>query len=365
MGQITYLLDKDKLRIGDIILSSEKTFTSSGIRLMTLGRYSHAALYVGGTTIEATLSGVFSKSIQRLPFFKENQVAVFRYKEPLSDDLLYKVCDYARSQVGSLYALPEAVSMKALRACKVKETKKQFCSRLVAKAYDNAGIYLGNLRYPAYCTPKQLGLCSVFEQVHDVLKIASEREIEFANSSDPNVAHQLQTYKWLGLTRDLIESLPNRKSSEINTINDVNELLEKYPDLDRDISNFVKTSGYLEHYLFDSKVNPHRYKTEVMKQYLLKFKDPVEFLCSELEKETELFRVYLSNLHGYYAYYKNFPLEFFSLHVCLYLNLMQTIHTRIKVIKNSLISLGEVDLARELATLETFCSNAINAYTVD
>ena len=65
MEKIKYVIDHTKLKPCDIILTSDKTFTSKGIRLATLGRYSHAALYVGGTTIEATLNGVFSKNIQR------------------------------------------------------------------------------------------------------------------------------------------------------------------------------------------------------------------------------------------------------------------------------------------------------------
>ncbi|SUP04970.1 Uncharacterised protein [Vibrio cincinnatiensis] len=62
------ILDVPSLKLGDVILTSEKGFASIGVRAATLSKYSHAAIYVGGTMIEATLGGVFSKNPQRLLF---------------------------------------------------------------------------------------------------------------------------------------------------------------------------------------------------------------------------------------------------------------------------------------------------------
>ena len=147
-----YIINRFKLEPCDIILTSDKTFSSKGIRLATLGKYSHAAIYVGGTIIEATLKGVFSKNTQRIIFDKENQVAVFRSKKPLSEIEVKKICEYARAQVGSLYTIPEAITIRARSMLGILETRKQFCSRLVAKAYEAAEYDLANLRgCPRFC----------------------------------------------------------------------------------------------------------------------------------------------------------------------------------------------------------------------
>ncbi len=187
MNTEKYIIDYSKLEACDIILTAETSTTSKLIRGMTWGKYSHAAIYVGGTTIEATLKGVFSKNPQRLVFEGENQVAIFRSRRALTEVEIRKICEYARGQVGSLYALPEAIAIRGRSLLKMPETRKQFCSRLVAKSYEAAGYDLANLRHPAYCTPKQLGLCKSFYQVQNIIRRASDGEVLFANSPDPGV----------------------------------------------------------------------------------------------------------------------------------------------------------------------------------
>lgn len=41
-----FILDTDRLRIGDIILTADQTLLSKGIRAATGGSFSHAMLYV-------------------------------------------------------------------------------------------------------------------------------------------------------------------------------------------------------------------------------------------------------------------------------------------------------------------------------
>ena len=106
-----FIIDMPSLKIGDVILTAEKGLTSKGIRVATLSKYSHAAIYVGGTMIEATLGGVFSKNPQRLIFNSEKQVAVYRYRGLLNESQIQSVCGYARSKTASLYTLPEAATL--------------------------------------------------------------------------------------------------------------------------------------------------------------------------------------------------------------------------------------------------------------
>lgn len=71
-----YILNISGLQAGDIILTGGKEIASLSVRAFTASRYSHAALFVGDTTIEATLEGVFSTNPQRTlnAFFSTDQM---------------------------------------------------------------------------------------------------------------------------------------------------------------------------------------------------------------------------------------------------------------------------------------------------
>ena len=113
-----YILKIPLLKKGDIILTSDNTKISKGIRLSTLSRYSHASIWVGGTLIEATRDGVFSKNPQRLLFDRPCDCMVLRSKKAINETDINNICDFARSKVGSLYALDEAILISALRSMK-------------------------------------------------------------------------------------------------------------------------------------------------------------------------------------------------------------------------------------------------------
>ena len=361
MSEIKYVIDRAKLEPCDIILTSSKTFSSKGIRLATLSKYSHAAIYVEGTTIEATLSGVFSKSTQRMIFDHKNQVAVFRSKKHLSENEVRKICNHARSLTGSLYALPEALTIRARSVLKIQETKKQFCSRLVAESYIAAGYDLANLRNPAYCTPKQLGLCKSFYQVHDVLKSASSSDIAFSKTPDPNTEHHSHTLAWLNKVRNLVEGNPGITSIDIQTIDDVNTFLLKYPQYDSVVSEFMKGTNYLHFYKHDYDVNPYRYNNKLYQAVMSTQPDASSFIEEHTDMEPDMFSKYSQNLDGYIKYSRQYKLEFFTLHIQLYVNLIKQLYNRLSVDAAGYESIGEDDAALSIKRLYPIVLNAINA----
>ena len=233
------------------------------MKISTASRYSHAAIYVDGTTIEATLGGVFSKSAQRLAFDQPTDVAILRSRRPLSREQTEQICMFARSKTGSLYALNEAITVRARSILKIEETRKQFCSRLVAQAYEHIGYNFINLRSPSYCTPRQLSLCKAFEKVKDAVRIATDDEISFAESEDPNMENQRQTFEWLNKVRALAKTATATTQVDIQTLNDVNDFLIENPSFDGKISSWVKESGYLEFHDHDEKTNTYRYNKEL------------------------------------------------------------------------------------------------------
>lgn len=359
MEEEKYIIDHSQLEHCDVILTADATAAGKGIRLATLGKYSHAAIFVGGTAVEATLKGVFSKNPQRMLFDKEHQVAVFRSKTELTRKQVESICTYAQSQTGTLYALPEVFAIRALSALGVQETRKQFCSRLVAKAFEVAGYNLAGISDPAYCTPRQLAKCKSFRQIQGIVRRATDAEIAFASTPDPNMEHMEHTYGWLNKVRDLVKCESAVAGVDVQSINDVGDFLLKYPQYDRTVSAFVEDSGYLDFYEFEKTVNPHRYNARMFQFVMLNQPDPLAFIESELDKEPDLFFRYAQNLEGYLQLARKLRLRFFLLHIQLYVNLIKAIYARMEILSAGYALAGEADVARDLTGLNSIVLKAI------
>ncbi|MDQ7966670.1 YiiX/YebB-like N1pC/P60 family cysteine hydrolase [Pseudomonas plecoglossicida] len=358
MSSNKFILERSLLRRADILLTGDKSLTSLGIRAATASRYSHAALYIGGTTIEATLDGVFSKSPQRLIFDRATDILVLRAKRPISEEEVNAICDYAQSKVGSLYSVNEAITVRARSLLRHKESERQFCSRLVAKSFEHANFDLINLRNPAFCTPRQLSLCKAFEPVLGVVRPASEAEVTFAMTEDPNQTHQRQTFDWLGKVRHLVsENEELAKKWDIQTLNDVNSFLLAHPEYDQQISEFMQSSGYLEFYKIESITNPHRYSSKLLIHQLRQIEDPGDYIDDELEKEPGLFRRFGTMQYQLSQLYKEKNLNFFWLQIRLYNNMLKEILIRVSVVRDTYLSLRMPEEAQNLnSTIEAVAS---------
>ncbi|MCS4312437.1 hypothetical protein M2397_002740 [Pseudomonas sp. BIGb0381] len=356
-----YILERSLLQPADIILTGDKGGVSLSVRAATISRYSHAAIYVGDTTIEATMAGVFSKNPQRLIFDRPTDVLVLRAKRPLSELETRAICSYAQSKVGSLYALNEAITIKLRTLLRHQDSKQQFCSRLVAKSYEHAEFDLMNLRNPAFCTPKQLALCKAFEPVKGVVRPASDAEVAFAESDDPAQENFRQIYEWL----DKVRALVNQKKElaeqwDIQTQNDVDPFLSAHPEYDSQISEYMQDSGYLEFYTIDARKNPFRYKADLFIHQISQVEDIDEAIQDELAKEVSLFNRYASNQHHFCEQFKEKNLKFFKLHIQLYNNMLSEILLRVLVIRDALVYFEELDSAENLESSIRIVESAVN-----
>ncbi|MEI8625003.1 YiiX/YebB-like N1pC/P60 family cysteine hydrolase [Pseudoalteromonas sp. B137] len=336
-----FILDRTLLQPGDIILTGDKSLTSIGVKISTFSRYSHAAIYVGDTTIEATLKGVFSKNVQRIIGKSETDIAVYRSKQKLSENEIEKICSYARSNVGSLYALDEAITMRIKSTLKLDKTKRQFCSRLVAESYAYIEYDFINLRNPSYCSPRQLSLCKAFDKVDGILRKATPEEIEFSQTDDPNNENLRRTFEWLNNVRNMTKTEAKLRGVDIQTINDVNDFLMLYPEYDTKVAGYMKASGYLEHYNEDTKRNPHRYNEQLFFWAMIQQNDLQKFLDFELDKEPGMFKRFTAMLDAYVNFLKQKNLEYFRLHVRLYINLLTGVYVRLNVIGASMKRTGD------------------------
>jgi hypothetical protein len=325
-----YTLERSLLQRGDIILTAERAPLSKGVRFATGSKYSHAALWVGGTMIEAVMPGVFSKNAQRLILDKPTHCAVFRSRAPLSEEQLDVICRYARSQVGTLYALDEAMLVLPRRLMKLETTKRQFCSRLAALAYAEIDYDFINLRSPQYCTPRQLARCKAFREVKGLVRPAEPGELEIAERVDPNIKNAADTFEWLGKVRALVESDSKlRQYFDIQSVLDVNNLLLAHPELDGPIVSFLHENDYLTFFNHDAQANPHRYDPDALAAMLRASSSRQDFLKQEFGKESSLIRLHVENVRVSIINYAGTGLIFVLEHLRLYRNLLNEIWIRL------------------------------------
>lgn len=322
-----YILEVSKLKKGDIILTAEKTKTSIGIRISTLSDFSHAILYVGDHSyIHSDLNGVHSGNTQRLLFEKKDYATVLRCD--LSDEKIEELCAYARTQIGKAYSVKEAVKTK-LPLKKKKIDNRQFCSRLVAQAYDYANIPL--VKNTNYCSPKDLMDSDLTFEVLDSVREAIQEEIDLSNTYNP-------LEKQSAITNNIFQKVRELTKQDIQTDEDILKLLISHPEYDIQITRILEQSGYLSLYEEEMNINKWRYDAST---FMSLNSDP-KILFTKALSELDV----LDSLHQRYAYmyavyqelYSKFPLQYIQVHVNLYSNLLKMLDLQLNTAQEVILA---------------------------
>lgn len=313
-----YIIEYQKLEVGDIILTAETTFRSKTVRAFTWSGYSHAMVWVGGTFIHSDGGGVYSKSAQRILFKKRSHVKVLRLKKKLSPLQSAQLVGYARSLVGTVYSLREAVAVKIPKRPPV--TEKQFCSRLVAQSYSKAGIKI--VENFDYCSPEEINKCSLLDEVSDCIKIANVHEVEFLKSRDPNQETQDDTIKMLIQIRD-------KFGKNLQTIENIIEFIIKNPIHDKEVTQIALASGYFNHAEVDMEVNPWRYNEgELIKMARLSGKGILPLAQFIHDVGISSAQIHMAELKKNEILFNLYRLNFLKEHVKLYKRLTNTHNLR-------------------------------------
>lgn len=317
-----YLLNTNNLQVGDIVLTADDEWVSRKIRKHTKGDFSHAMLYVADHGyIHSDSDGVHSGNTQRLLIKDVSHAKAFRLKT-VSLTTVEKACLFARSEIGKQYSAPEAGLSRIMRKSSISEiANRQFCSRLVAQAYKYAGVDL--VTNPDYCYPSDIGLSLLLEPVNDPLRLAHPKEIEFAISTNP-LNEQTKT------TNSILDKVRKLSGRDIQTYQDVADLLVEAPQYDERVCGILQSSGYLDFWKQDVAKNPWRYSSAA-------------FLASPMSNETRLSEARLElsraerqlvdfkKMYGYYmGHWQVSKLKYFATETQLYLNLIQVTTKRIE-----------------------------------
>lgn len=310
----------DLLQKGDVILTTTGEISSVAIRKATKSDVSHAMLCVEhGSVIHAVSEGVRSQNVQRI-FFDENlTVHVMRLKGGMTADEAQTICNYVRSKVGSEYTYLEAA--RAWKERGKKFSARQFCSRLVAQGYAEAGHQL--VFDPNFCTPGQLCNSPLLVEVPNMTVKVSLDEVEFwANhSSGPDLMHGIHTRILAGA---------RRLNQGIQDFNDLGRFVIMNPQHDLAVAELYIKSGYLDFWKYDIELHPWHYDLAAMEA--VPFQDSIRQYCnSTVSGEARNHNRYTQTLAVYQDAKSKWPRHTFELLVQLYEILVRNHATRYDV----------------------------------
>lgn len=277
-----YVLDLKSLQPCDIVLSRESlsidgilhpkrmwdVAKSSVIRLGSK-HYSHAMLYVGGSIIHAHPPVVFAVNPQRLSAAHVDDYMCLRF-DGLTLEQKRTIEEFARSQVGALYSIPEAVKTVVNKSGDAQDLSGvEFCSRLVAEAYLYAGIQL--VPNCSYCAPGDFLSVESLMQIGACTRCADEHDKAILKSTDFVLLSQERAYDWLKSVRVMSEN----DGFDVKTINSIFEYVQSFPNRDSEVFNALKESQYLETWKDDKAA--HGYRNNPVEMQIIRQNQPGDF----------------------------------------------------------------------------------------
>ncbi|HAU4929952.1 YiiX/YebB-like N1pC/P60 family cysteine hydrolase [Aeromonas hydrophila] len=306
-----YLLDRSKLKPGDIILTRSNEKNSSLICRVTNSDFSHAILYVGESSyIHSDPYGVHSSNIQRLLIDEIQYVKIVRVDNPVS---IEKAISYARLQIGTSYSKVSAANAFAKVFTKL-DAKRQFCSRLVAKAFESAGVRL--VANSDACLPQEIADSLFVHEVKGCVYQAEPKEIEFANSYDP-------IKKQAEITNSILKSARKLLGNKIQSLSDITSALIADSKYDNEITEIYESSGYLTMWKYEQEQNPWRYSIDLFKALPLSESEQYALATQELKIANGLLYLYKNNLEQYFYIRELHGLKYASQQFSLYKKLVE------------------------------------------
>ncbi|MET4279942.1 MULTISPECIES: YiiX/YebB-like N1pC/P60 family cysteine hydrolase [unclassified Bradyrhizobium] len=244
----------DSVKPGDILFTARPGKISKAIRFTTDGAVSHVMICVQhGSFIDSTSSGVQARNLQRELFEDDEKAFHFRLKIPPDRKVLEQIVDYARSEIGARYSKIEAA--RSVAAIRRPRSRRQFCSRLVARVYKMAGIEL--VSDADYCSPEALRLTPLLKELPVEFEPVSAEELAW-RSDQPNPIQAMHD------AQNAVLDAARSVDPEVENFNDMYGLLVKRPEADQVIAAALESSGYLDIWKIEVEGHPWRYSTGLM-----------------------------------------------------------------------------------------------------
>lgn len=316
-----YIIDLNKLRIGDILLTRKHDKECQFIRKSTNSDYSHAIINVGsGSGIESNGLGVQSINLLRTIYKYADDVLILRYKREDFESIIEDVINFARQKIGTEYSTSEARMTRMAESLTAKEENRQFCTRFVAQSYKNAGIDV--VTNPDYCSPNDLCKSIFFETISECLVEGTKKEIEYANEKENPISQQTD------ITNEIFEYARNISSKDIQTFEQLSKYVLENREKEPEITKFIRNSGYLKMWEKDINKNPWYYDYDKALEHWEnpdQKKGVGEFFAYSEQSTRHRFKISLEAMKFGYKFYQQ---EYFRDQIELYEKLIELSKTR-------------------------------------
>jgi len=326
-NQIKYILKWQDLQIGDIVIDREDSDESREIREATHSDYSHAGIYADGTIMEANGVAVQSVNPQRRLYDSPDDVVVLRC-ESADIQQLVKACLYARSEFGKEYSIR-------------KLSNTQYCFRLVAEAYDYAGLKI--VKKPTRCNANDFINSDLLQIIPDMTRVASDRDLEIAYSEGvmKDKGHYNQQSEEVADMMLLIRQYVAEKGGEDpDVIQDDDKLFEyliSHPEFDEGVFCIIKDHPYFTLWQKHEILHPWEFDSSLLKAKAgIHAKEAAEQILENCYNMTSMGWDYMYKVVTYI--HNTYHLKTASVYVNLYRNLLEMKSRREKTAREILES---------------------------
>lgn len=321
MDDKRFILDSTMLQPFDIIMEKgDNPRLSAAYNHRNGTPYTHAKLYIGmGSYIDASGTGVKSQQVERTLYSSIDDAIVLRYNEELTEGQKAIINSFVRSEIGKEFHTPSCIN-PYVKSSDEHELNREYCVRLVALAYQEAGINI--VSNALYCKPEEFINSTRLTQIDIKLKEANDDNLEYANSEC--VINKQDT-----ICGNMFELIRHITHADIQTEEQLVDFLIKEPSFDDKIYESIKNDLYfsmLEQY---HKDHPEEYDA---KAFINRYGCNALTWAFVLLKNAEMMQNghWMINLLNYMYLYETYRLKTFSLFVNLYISLCEDCENRIK-----------------------------------
>lgn len=248
---VKYIYDMSKLLPGDVILTRDPdSELSRRVMKATNSDYSHAMIYVCGSSCIGAEKRVQARNLARLLFDDPRNTCVLRVKKGIqTPNTMNAAIYYARVVVGNPYSLVDALRLELGRTDN-STFDTQICTRLVAKAFEFSGLRI--VDNVEMCTPQEILESKCFDKHCDFLRVASDFDIRFADSYDVTEDMRKSTEK-------LFDSLKTINEGKIHSMQALTDFVIEHPEVDAAVCERLQQSGYLNVLEIEEEKNTYNY----------------------------------------------------------------------------------------------------------
>ncbi len=325
---MAYILRIDQLRPGDIILERDYTEQSRNICRKMKSEYSHALLYRGNcSVVEADGIVVKITNPQRLLFDNINDVVVLRCPT-ISEQQALMICNYATNQFGKEYSTNRYEKLSTGEYKQVYQNR-QYCTKLVAKSYEAAGIKI--VKNSDLCNPQQILNSELLVRIPDIIKEPTDEELEIVVSDSILDRHGFEWGVVLENIRNL-ECVRKHVDCDIQDRDQLFAFVERHPEVDDEVSSLLSNSAYFSMWKEYHDSNPWEYDSNLLLEKYGEDAFPVAW-CIYITNSSVLVS-WKHDLYEFLVKKASTKLRVYSVFVDLYVNLVIDSELRDNASKN-------------------------------